>query len=162
MENATLNKYQKPVLLFMKHLAMWAPQGSIIIDVTAGTGTTGVCSLMCSCLVKFCTSQYLIYFNFVLQVAVSFLGRANYLRDKALDSVDAYQPYFVILIDKEESQIKGYEIRLKSCLNEVPRGEVFVLKGGIFCKYDSPSYYGFPKSNCLIATIVFFHEHCHN
>jgi hypothetical protein len=52
MENATLNKYQKPVLLFMKHLAMWAPQGSIIIDVTAGTGTTGVCSLMCPYLVK--------------------------------------------------------------------------------------------------------------
>jgi len=46
MENETLNKYQKQVLLFMKHLAMWAPQGSIIIDVTVGTGTTGVCSLM--------------------------------------------------------------------------------------------------------------------
>jgi hypothetical protein len=52
MENATLNKYQKPVLLFMKHLAMWAPQGSIIIDVTAGTGTTGVCSLIYPYIVK--------------------------------------------------------------------------------------------------------------
>jgi hypothetical protein len=55
----------------------------------------------------------LIHFN-LLQVVGSFLGRANYLRDKALDSVDAYQPYFVILIDKEESQIKGSEIKLKS------------------------------------------------
>ena len=53
MENETLNKYQKLVLLFMKHFAMWAPQGSIIIDVIAGTGTTGVCSLMFSYLVKF-------------------------------------------------------------------------------------------------------------
>jgi len=53
MENETLNKYQKQVLLFMKHLAMWAPQGSIIIDVTVGSGTTGGCSLMFSYHVKF-------------------------------------------------------------------------------------------------------------
>ena len=53
MENETLNKYHNAALLFMKHIAMWAPQGSIIIDVTAGTGTTGVCFLMCSYLVKF-------------------------------------------------------------------------------------------------------------
>jgi DNA modification methylase len=52
MENETLNKYLKPVLIFMKHLAMWTPHGSIIIDVRAGTGTTGVCSLMCSYLVE--------------------------------------------------------------------------------------------------------------
>jgi DNA modification methylase len=42
MDNETLNKYQKPILLFMKHLSMWVPQGSIIIDVTGGTGTIGV------------------------------------------------------------------------------------------------------------------------
>ena len=75
--------------------------------------------------------QYLIYFNFCLQVAASFLGRANFLRDKALDCVDAYQPYFAIFIDKEKSQIKGSDIRLKSCLNEVPCEEVSVKKGGI-------------------------------
>jgi DNA modification methylase len=65
MENATLNKYQKPVLLFMKHLAMWAPQGSIIIDVTAGTGTTGVCSLMCQYLVnsKLFLSSYFYFYH---------------------------------------------------------------------------------------------------
>ncbi len=73
----------------------------------------------------------LIHIN-LLQVVASFFGRAKYLRDEALDSVDAYQPYFVILIDKEDSQIKGSEIRLKSYLNEVPCDEVSVLKGGIF------------------------------
>jgi hypothetical protein len=60
--------------------------------------------------------------------------------------VDAYLPYFVILIDQEMSQIKGSEIRLKSCLDEVPCDEVSVLKGGIFNQYEPPSYYGFPKS----------------
>ena len=96
-------------------------------------------------LVKF-ESLHLSNFKICLQVAASFLGRANYLRDKALDFVATYQPYYVILIDKEESQIKGSEIRLKSCLNEVPCDEASVLKGGIFCQYDPPSYYGFPKS----------------
>ena len=96
-----------------------------------------------SCLDKIVESYQ---FKLCLQVAASFLGRANYSRDKALDCVASYQPYFVILIDKEESQIKGSEIRLKSCLNEVPCDEVSVLKGGIFCQYDPPSYYGFPKS----------------
>jgi hypothetical protein len=133
LENETLNKYQKPILLFMKHLAMWAPQGSIIIDVRVGTGTSGVCSFMCSYLVNpIYNPRYLV----ILQVAASFRGRANYVRDKALDCVDAYQPYFVILIDQEESQIKGYEIRLKSCLDDVPCDEVYVLKGGIFGQYD--------------------------
>ena len=37
---ATLNHYQKPIFLMMKHLAMWSPQGSVIIDITSGTGTT--------------------------------------------------------------------------------------------------------------------------
>ena len=45
IDNETLNKYQKPIILFMKHISMWAPQGSIIIDVTSGAGTTGVCKL---------------------------------------------------------------------------------------------------------------------
>ena len=60
--------------------------------------------------------------------------------------MDAYQPYFVIHIDKEISQIKGSEIRLNSCMDEVPCDEVSVLKGGIFSQYEPPSYYGFPKS----------------
>ncbi len=46
IENKTLNKYPKPVLLFMKHIAMWAPQVSIIIDVTSRTNTIGVCMLL--------------------------------------------------------------------------------------------------------------------
>jgi DNA modification methylase len=66
MNNETLNKYQKPILLFMKHLSMWALQGSIIIDVTAGTGTTGVCSLRSSYLVKL-KSLNPTNFNFVFR-----------------------------------------------------------------------------------------------
>ncbi len=89
-------------------------------------------------LLNFLKSEYLICFNCLLHVAVSFLGRANYLRDKVLDCVDDYQPYFVILIDKEESQIKRSEIMLKSWLNEVPCDEVSVLKGGIFLPIWSP------------------------
>ena len=40
-DNVTLNNYQKHELVFMKHLAMWAPQGSIIIDVALGDGMAG-------------------------------------------------------------------------------------------------------------------------
>eukprot|EP00873_Tetraselmis_striata_P017577 jgi/Tetstr1/437841/TSEL_026481.t1 len=36
----TLNKYQKPIVLFSKHLKMAATDGTTIVDVTAGTGTT--------------------------------------------------------------------------------------------------------------------------
>ncbi len=76
----------------------------------------------------------LIHYN-LLHVAASFRGRANYIRDKGMDAVVSYQLYFVILIDKEELQVKGSKIRLKSCLNGVPCDEVAVLKGGIFGQY---------------------------
>lgn len=38
----TVNKYQKPIALFAKHLKMAATDGTTIVDVTAGTGTTAV------------------------------------------------------------------------------------------------------------------------
>ena len=42
----TLNPYQKPLLIFMRHLLMFtesnADSGSIIIDLTSGSGTTAV------------------------------------------------------------------------------------------------------------------------
>eukprot|EP00873_Tetraselmis_striata_P010699 jgi/Tetstr1/430963/TSEL_020718.t1 len=38
----TVNKYQKPIALFSKHLKMAATDGKTIVDVTAGTGTTAV------------------------------------------------------------------------------------------------------------------------
>jgi hypothetical protein len=101
---------------------------------------------MCSYLAIFRKSLYQIYFHFLLHAVASFLGRANYLRDKALNGVDDYQHCFVIFIDNEESQIKGSEILLKSCLNEVPCDEVHVMKGDIFGQYDPPSYYEFTKS----------------
>ena len=81
-----------------------------------------------------------------MQVAASFLGRANYLKEKDSDSGEEFHPYFVILVDKEITQIQGSEIRLKTCLTEVPCDEVSILKDGNFCQYDPPSYYGFPTS----------------
>lgn len=41
-DKLTVNKYQKPIALFSKHLKMAATSGATIIDVTAGTGTTAV------------------------------------------------------------------------------------------------------------------------
>eukprot|EP00873_Tetraselmis_striata_P004268 jgi/Tetstr1/424532/TSEL_015060.t1 len=38
----TVSKYQKPIALFAKHLKMAATDGTTIVDVTAGTGTTAV------------------------------------------------------------------------------------------------------------------------
>eukprot|EP00873_Tetraselmis_striata_P008818 jgi/Tetstr1/429082/TSEL_019046.t1 len=38
----TVNKYQKPIALFAKHLKMAATDGTTIVDVAAGTGTTAV------------------------------------------------------------------------------------------------------------------------
>eukprot|EP00873_Tetraselmis_striata_P002707 jgi/Tetstr1/422971/TSEL_013749.t1 len=37
-----VNKYQKPIALFAKHLKMAAADGTTIVDVTGGTGTTAV------------------------------------------------------------------------------------------------------------------------
>eukprot|EP00873_Tetraselmis_striata_P026281 jgi/Tetstr1/446545/TSEL_034070.t1 len=37
-----VNKYQKPIALFSKHLKMATTYGTTIVDVTAGTGTTAV------------------------------------------------------------------------------------------------------------------------
>ena len=37
-----LNKYQKPLLLFMRHLLCWTRIGAKVIDITSGSGTTAV------------------------------------------------------------------------------------------------------------------------
>ena len=37
-----VNRYQKPVALFAKHLKMACKTGDVVVDVTAGTGTTAV------------------------------------------------------------------------------------------------------------------------
>jgi len=68
----------------------------------------------------------------------------------------------MILIDKEEFQVKGSEIRLKSCLNEVPCDEVGVLKGGVFANMIPLRIMDFLQVSSIFAAIVFFHAHCHN
>ncbi len=42
ISGVTLNHYQKPLLLFMKHILCWSNYGDLIIDVTSGTWTLAV------------------------------------------------------------------------------------------------------------------------
>ena len=42
VSNKTLNPFQKPLLLFMKHILCWSDEGDLIIDATSGSGTTAV------------------------------------------------------------------------------------------------------------------------
>ena len=37
-----VNKYQKPIALFARHLKMCCKKGDFVVDLTAGTGTTAV------------------------------------------------------------------------------------------------------------------------
>jgi DNA modification methylase len=50
ISGATVNPYQKPILLFMKHIMCWSNFGDLIIDATSGTGTLAVklfCLIAC-------------------------------------------------------------------------------------------------------------------
>ena len=40
--NNVLNRNQKPILLFMKHVLCWSDEGDLIIDATSGSGTMAV------------------------------------------------------------------------------------------------------------------------
>jgi hypothetical protein len=42
-----INKNQKPILLFMKHILCWSDEEDLIIDATSGTGTMAVSTLFC-------------------------------------------------------------------------------------------------------------------
>jgi hypothetical protein len=42
VSDKTLNPFQKPLLLFMKHILCWSNEGDLIIDATLGSGTTTV------------------------------------------------------------------------------------------------------------------------
>ena len=42
ISGVTLNHYQKPLLLYMKHIMCWSNYGDLIIDATSGTGTLAV------------------------------------------------------------------------------------------------------------------------
>jgi DNA modification methylase len=42
VSDKTLNPFQKPLLLFMKHILCWSNEGDLIIDATSGSGTTAV------------------------------------------------------------------------------------------------------------------------
>ena len=152
----TLNKCHKPVLFFMKHIATWAPQGSIIIDRTSRTRKTGVSFLFCYLGISE-ISMTLLYCSATCQVAASFLGRANYTEISKMEVDGEFCPYHVIIIDNDDAQVRGSEIRLRNCLKEDPCDEVFVEKAGIFYQYDPPGYYGFFKGIKYLSTryIVF-------
>ena len=45
ISGATVNPYQKPILLFMKHIMCWSNFGDLIVDATSGTGTLAVNSI---------------------------------------------------------------------------------------------------------------------
>ncbi len=62
-----------------------------------------------------------------------------------MDDVDDYHPYFVVLVAKDESQIKNSEIWLTSCLSEVPCEEVSVIKVAFCVNMILPRITGFLK-----------------
>jgi len=69
---------------------------------------------------------------------------------------EEFHPYHVILINKDETQVSGSEIRLKNCLKDDSCDEVSVEKAGIFRQYVPPEYYGFSKGNHLIMIYMVF------
>ena len=42
MGGVTLNPFQKPLLLLIKHLTQWTNPGELVVDATCGSGTAAV------------------------------------------------------------------------------------------------------------------------
>ncbi len=42
ISGATVKPYQKPILLYMKHIMCWSNFGDLIVDATSGAGTLAV------------------------------------------------------------------------------------------------------------------------
>ena len=42
VSNVNLNPYQKPLLIFIKHILCWSNDGDMLIDATSGSGTLAV------------------------------------------------------------------------------------------------------------------------
>ncbi len=56
---------------------------------------------------------------------------------------EEFHPYLVILIDKDEAQVNGWETRLRNYLKEDPCNEVTFEKDGIIRQYEPPYNCGF-------------------
>ena len=119
---ATVNKAQKPVVLFAKHLKAACSDGDVVIDVTAGTGTTAVRlpSPHGLCLGPRLEIQ-LSQLPVVPQVAAAFL---SYWGSVHLVPYEVPHDLKVILIDSDAHQLQWAKKRLDLWYRESPGGEV--------------------------------------
>eukprot|EP00873_Tetraselmis_striata_P007998 jgi/Tetstr1/428262/TSEL_018301.t1 len=102
----TVNKYQKPIALFAKHLKMAATDGTTIVDVTAGTGTTAV------------AAAFSVWWDH-MDHTYSFTHRNMK----------------IILIDNQKTQIAGMKSRMTSWFKEKPWDETQQLRPSDFEKW---------------------------
>eukprot|EP00873_Tetraselmis_striata_P011936 jgi/Tetstr1/432200/TSEL_021656.t1 len=102
----TVNKYQKPIALFAKHLKMAATDGTTIVDVTAGTGTTAV------------AAAFSVWWDH-MDHSYSFTHRN----------------LKTILIDNQKTQIAGMKSRMTSWFKEKPWDETQRLRLNDFEKW---------------------------
>jgi hypothetical protein len=79
-----------------------------------------------------------------------------YISIKEVD--EEFHLYILILIDKNETQVNGSEIRLSKCLKEYPCDEIYVEKARTFCQSEQPDYYGFPKGKHFAKIYMVFHN----
>eukprot|EP00873_Tetraselmis_striata_P043675 jgi/Tetstr1/463939/TSEL_008744.t1 len=102
----TVNKYQKPIALFAKHLKMAATDGTTIVDVAAGTGTTAV------------AAAFSVWWDH-MDHSYSFTHRN----------------LKTILIDNQKTQIAGMKFRMTSWFKEKPCDETQRLRTCDFEKW---------------------------
>eukprot|EP00873_Tetraselmis_striata_P012039 jgi/Tetstr1/432303/TSEL_021705.t1 len=102
----TVNKYQKPIALFAKHLKMAATDGTTIVDVTAGTGTTAV------------AAAFSVWWDH-MDHTYSFTHRN----------------LKTILIDNQKTQIAGMKSRMTSWFKEKPWDETQRMRPSDFEKW---------------------------
>eukprot|EP00873_Tetraselmis_striata_P007935 jgi/Tetstr1/428199/TSEL_001820.t1 len=102
----TVNKYQKPIALFAKHLKMAATDGTTIVDVTAGTGTTAI------------AAAFSVWWDH-MDHTYSFIHRNLKM----------------ILIDNQKTQIAGMKSRMTSWFKEKPWDETQRLRPSDFEKW---------------------------
>eukprot|EP00873_Tetraselmis_striata_P044738 jgi/Tetstr1/465002/TSEL_009733.t1 len=102
----TVNKYQKPIALFAKHLKMAATDGTTIVDVTAGTGTTAV------------AAAFSVWWD-LMDHSYSFTHRNLKM----------------ILIDNQKTQIAGMKSSMTSWFKEKPWDETQQLRPSDFEKW---------------------------
>eukprot|EP00873_Tetraselmis_striata_P011654 jgi/Tetstr1/431918/TSEL_021407.t1 len=102
----TVNKYQKPIALFAKHLKVAATDGTTIVDVTAGTGTTAV------------AAAFSVWWDH-MDHSYSF----------------THMKLKTILIDNQKTQVVGMKSRMTSWFKEKPWDETQRLRPNDFEKW---------------------------